>query len=171
MKLNTLLRTSCGPCQDPADPRFAALMRGIARFWPLFATARTPSLRIGPADGSFGQPVQVKDQLRLCRVTPRCPTHGAVDILSFSAPRCQWSATFRRGDATIFTTSFTPFFARSSTVTADLLLPPLCHTFVPKSLPNLQQLTTMYQPSSTPRSPPSAHPARKGFADDDQIGS
>ena len=48
------------------------MTHGFARFWPF-----------GPADWSFGQPVQVKDQLRLCRITPRCPTRGTADILPF----------------------------------------------------------------------------------------
>ena len=59
-------------------------MHGFARFRPF-----------GPADGSFGQPVQFKEQPRLCRVTSRGPTHGVVDILPFSAFRCQRCAASR----------------------------------------------------------------------------
>ena len=54
-RICTLLRTSCGPCQDSADPRFAVLTRGFARFRPLFATARAPSLRIGPVADAVGR--------------------------------------------------------------------------------------------------------------------
>ena len=58
MKLNTLLRTSCGPCQDPADPRFAAYdarLREVLAFQftsgetPLPQSARQTSLSDNPS--------------------------------------------------------------------------------------------------------------------------